>query len=460
MVLGMSPLVTSALRLVVIATLYAANLAALCRAFRLPKFSGLLSYRRVTILTILMLNLVYLTVIWAPFTITTFKHNLQERRPEGMERVVPSSPGISEYIVRRDPDLLLESRFDRMVMEETLFDAGYYDPQELPTGFSQPTTSPQSDLGESLKSWITGVQDLITSSFTYSLVLTLLVEKIMKEKRLVVGLLQASLGALLLVVTPVPLTLSLRALANTTDMFALHTPEIKSGYTLYSIICDVHVTEAYVVGLFLELTMVLLVVVVVAVITTRRYKSHQEKESDICPRAEDDPFRVEDLACNFVLWTGAGWAWPVKPLVIIVLFLIHGPHWNNAICWLSNMAVAIPVAFMPLAVFLARATEPDTSSHTFKNSDGSVQDAVEEDSAQIPDKTDVYLQCSALQDVSLASADSSVPIPITHKEIVGKRSQLRENLKFYLGADIFKSKGKKEDEVCILSNQDGNESIV
>lgn len=174
--------------------------------------AGLLSYRRVTILTILMLNLVYLTVIWAPFTITTFKHNLQDRRPEGMERVVPSSPGISEYIVRRDSVLLMESRFDRM-MKESFFGPGYYDPPEVTTRFPQPTTSPQSDLGESiksdvgesiksdlgesiksdlgesLKSWITGVQDLITSSFTYSLILTLLVEKIMKEK---VGLYCAS----------------------------------------------------------------------------------------------------------------------------------------------------------------------------------------------------------------------------------------------------------------------------
>lgn len=61
-----------------------------------------------------------------------------------------------------------------------------------------------------------------------------------------------------------------------------------------------------------------------------------------------DPFRVEDLACNFVLWTGAGWAWPVKPLIIIVLFLVHGPVSDQCIVFLiSLMAVIILRDFPP-----------------------------------------------------------------------------------------------------------------
>lgn len=121
-------------------------------------------------------------------------------------------------------------------------------------------------------------------------------------------------------------------------------------------------------------------------------------------------------------------------------------------CWLANMVVAIPVSFMPLAVFLARP------NHSLKNSDLGVEAAAEEDDKQKDEKTDACDQCVCPQDVGLSPANNSLPLPDTHKDASGKRNQLKENLKFYLGADISKKKGKKEDEVCILDKQECNES--
>lgn len=121
--------------------------------------------------------------------------------------------------------------------------------------------------------------------------------------------------------------------------------------------------------------------------------------------------------------------------------------------------MAVSVAFMPIAVFLARYTKPDTSCNTFENSDGIVEKAVEVHCAQVPTKTDTLH--SAFKDVSLASADSSAIIPVTHEEIAGKKGQFREKVKkFYHCTHIFKSKGKKEDELAFLTNQDGNEPVV
>lgn len=116
------------------------------------------------------------------------------------------------------------------------------------------------------------------------------------------------------------------------------------------------------------------------------------------------------------------------------------------------------MAFMPIAVFLAWYRKPDTSCHNFENSNGIVEKAVEEHNAQIPTKTDTLH--SALKDVSLASADSSATFPVTHEETAGKKGQLREKIKFYHCTHIFKSKGKKEDEMGFLTNQDGNEPVV
>lgn len=127
-------------------------------------------------------------------------------------------------------------------------------------------------------------------------------------------------------------------------------------------------------------------------------------------------------------------------------------------CWLANMVVAIPVSFMPLAVFLARPRDPDTCpSYTLENEDGGDQAAVEKHNIENPEKKSVHA-CS--QDVCLSPVDNTSALPDTHKDALGKRNQLKENLKFYLGTDIFKNKDKKEDEVCILSKEDGNESVV
>lgn len=123
------------------------------------------------------------------------------------------------------------------------------------------------------------------------------------------------------------------------------------------------------------------------------------------------------------------------------------------------MVVAIPVSFMPLAVFLTRPKKSDTCpAETTKDDDAAVE-AVEGHSTSNPAKTDASSQCTHLQDVGLSPAIFS-SVPDVHKDALGKGSQIRENLKFYLGTDIFKKKGKKEDEVCILDNQGGNEFTV
>lgn len=37
-----------------------------------------------------------------------------------------------------------------------------------------------------------------------------------------------------------------------------------------------------------------------------------------------DLMQVEEVACKFVLMLGAGWAWPLKPVLVTILFCIHG----------------------------------------------------------------------------------------------------------------------------------------
>lgn len=54
-----------------------------------------------------------------------------------------------------------------------------------------------------------------------------------------------------------------------------------------SIICDVHITETYVVGLFLELTVVLLVAAVLLLVTRWRCKYRLEEESQSHTLEED-----------------------------------------------------------------------------------------------------------------------------------------------------------------------------
>ena len=37
-----------------------------------------------------------------------------------------------------------------------------------------------------------------------------------------------------------------------------------------------------------------------------------------------DSALVEDVACKCVLIMGASWAWPLKPILVTILFCIHG----------------------------------------------------------------------------------------------------------------------------------------
>ncbi|KAG0728898.1 hypothetical protein GWK47_031508 [Chionoecetes opilio] len=404
----MSPLVTSALRLVVITMLFAANCGAMCHTVRLPRYKGI-SHKWITILTILILNLTYLSTVWAPFTITTFKHNLQDLpKPAEGEGVQAPSTYILEYLSRRNGSVVQETKLGTVIGETT---SGHLvlpegkGPQALITiGFDQlrelehdlaPPPPPQhrpSRLGDALNQWITNVQDLVTSSFTYSLILTAVVWKVMAEKGVMVGWVPASLCSFLLAFMPIPLTLATRGLANTTHHFALHTSEVaKRGYTMYSIICDVHITQVYVVGVFLECTLVLLLATLLLVVMQRRvkYSATSQEEEQTC-----DTVRVEEVACKFVLLLGAGWAWPLKPVLVTILFCIHGIGVDTFVSALEQCGVlagqhgvAVPVVFVPLAVFLSRS-EPNSCTEDYDTfvDDPEIIEILPEDCEQCAEK--------------------------------------------------------------------------
>lgn len=476
----MSPLVTSALRLVVITMLFAANCGAVCRTYRLPKYRGVLSYKWITVLSILILNLTYLSFIWAPFTITTFKHNLQDlravHRPGGAtEQIQVPSTYILAYLENRNGTLVQETKlgtvlgetnYGQLVLPEgngpqDLITVSFDKLKKFESNLAPPAQPRRSRLGDSLNQWIIHVQDLITSSFVYSLILLTVMRRAMADKCLVLGSLQVSLSSFLLAMLPIPLVLATRELANTSNLFALHTSEVsKSGYTMYSIICDVNITQNYVVSLFLECAVVLLVAAVLLVVTQRRIKfAFSSTEEDGC-----ESVQVEDVACKFVMSLGAGWAWPLKPVLVTILFCIHGTHWSNVVCWLANMVVAIPVVFMPLAVFLSRPEEHNgfTVYNVFEN-DAENTEAIEE-KHYMDQSTETEIECDA-EDVCCKFTTVDI-LPegrvFVSLDAPEKGSQAKENLKFYLGTDIFKP--KKEDEVCILGKSchtpDGNDSFV
>lgn len=127
-------------------------------------------------------------------------------------------------------------------------------------------------------------------------------------------------------------------------------------------------------------------------------------------------------------------------------------------CWLANMVVAIPVVFLPLAVFLSRPEDPDscTGYDIFSNDPENTDAATEKHHGQ--QCTEMEVQNEAKEDISCKLAVKSVGMSPVGKAVVSsdilkdaseKGSQARENLKFYLGTDILKP--KKEDEVCILT---------
>ncbi|XP_063866983.1 uncharacterized protein LOC135104036 [Scylla paramamosain] len=115
---------------------------------------------------------------------------------------------------------------------------------------------------------------------------------------------------------------------------------------------------------------------------------------------------------------GAGWAWPLKPVLVTILFCIHGTHWSNVVCWLANMVVAIPVVFMPLAVFLSRPEEHNgcTVYNVFEN-DAENTEAIEE-KHYMDQSTETEIECDA-EDVCwyhAGSPHSLSPPPAYHTE--------------------------------------------
>ncbi|MPC38235.1 hypothetical protein E2C01_031740 [Portunus trituberculatus] len=371
----MSPLVTSVFRLVVITMLFAANCGAMCRTYKMPKYKGVLSYKWITVLSILILNLIYLSFIWAPFTITTFKHNLQDlqavRQPAGArEHMHVPSTYILAYLEDCNGTLvqktklgtvLGETNYGQLILPEgngpqDLITVSFDQLKKYESDHAHLAQARHSRLGDSLNQWIINVQDVITSSFVYSFILLAVMRKTMADKYLLLSNLQVSLSGFLLAMLPFPLVLATREMANTSNLFALHTSEVsKSGYTMYSIICDVNITQNYVVSIYLECAVVLLVAAVLLVVTQRRFNFPiSNTEEDGC-----EPVQVEDVACKFVMIVGAGWAWPLKPILVTILFCVYGTHWSNVVCWLANMVVAIPVVFIPLAVFLSCTEEQE-----------------------------------------------------------------------------------------------------
>ena len=127
-------------------------------------------------------------------------------------------------------------------------------------------------------------------------------------------------------------------------------------------------------------------------------------------------------------------------------------------CWLANMVVAIPVVFMPLTVFLSRTEETQncTGYDTFANDPESTEAATEKHQSdkctqmEVENEAEDKDNCKlTVKGVDTSQGVEEIVSSDLHQDAPEKGIQARENLKFYLGTDIFKH--KKEDEVCILS---------
>ena len=113
-----------------------------------------------------------------------------------MERTQAPSTYILEYLNKRNGSLAQAMKLGRVLSEmssgQVILPEGKEHQELIPMGFDQlkkfendlesPLQLRRSMLGESLNQWITHVQDLVTSSFTYSLILTAVMRKIMAEK--------------------------------------------------------------------------------------------------------------------------------------------------------------------------------------------------------------------------------------------------------------------------------------
>lgn len=503
------PLVISSVRLVVIFMLLVANVAALVRISTYPKYTrGSRVYELISFNTILCLNLIYLVVIWTPFTLLAFRHDLVNQHKDNVvddnlqfSGLTDDGEGLQEFIVE-----YIDIRNDQVVAEETeeLLRVARAT-QEMQNGFnvlpglnsdlilkaisnysSQPSKEPSSQetAEHSYGRWNTDIQDLETSSFAYSLALTGIFRLIVSRRTLwrpsrPLGLaLGLALGSLILVMLPVLTTGLIRYIGKTAPHLALHKPEVtEAGYTIRNIICDVHITEAYVLSLFLEWAAVCTLAITALVLSFTLVPAKNKEGSDV--HMEGSNCNVETLARDLVLVLGASWAWPLKPLLALILYCQYGPHWTNLVCSLANVVVAIPVVFIPLAIFLSRPR---------KNVDQtpigiiSVSHEVVTEDVSVKDKPDVAVSREACNTSGKKFSEDNIKtveiegtcdlhIEIVDTEITGAENTItnyaspeqkdkniiRDNLKFYLGTDILNRKNTEDDECMILSADSDSE---
>ncbi|ROT74740.1 hypothetical protein C7M84_006765 [Penaeus vannamei] len=495
----MSPLLISALRLVFIATLSIVNWAALWRlacSSRSKSGDGRKA-ERLLVTSIIVVSLVYLTAVWAPFTLSALKHDLADLQGGGhsaddlrlgrgsfhdaVRHVKPrtadsgesgsSDEFTVEYIDLSNGEVYSSksealSRAARATTGlKALTAEAQSPPHEVPVepSSARPTASftafPVTTSSLTPVAWSSDEQDLITSSCAYSLAFTAVARLAILRRPLLHprGSWGVGAGAGVLVGVPAAVTVLVRTLGGTTPHFAPHQPEVTAaGYFLYSIICDAHITQAYVISLFLEwaalFTLLLVILALVVSVATS----------------------VEGWARDAVLTIGALWAWPLKPTLVLILYCVYGPHWTNVVCWLAHVVVAIPAVFIPLAVFLSPQGHSLKAADLPTAQDLEVRKEKEESQKDkaVPKQEDLARDCAEGKGSPTEAKGEESPQDSAGEEAPeqpaaqGTRKageSPRDNLKFYLGTDILKygirSSQKHDDRKMILTNEWGLPSI-
>ncbi|XP_042879787.1 uncharacterized protein LOC122266082 isoform X2 [Penaeus japonicus] len=510
----MSPLLISVLRLIFIATLSIVNWVALWRLSCSSRRDGRKA-ERLLITSIIVVSLVYLTAVWAPFTLSALKHDLSDLQGGGraagsfqplrhdavrsvQSRSVDSSESGSsdeftvEYVDLTNGEVYASraealSRASRATTGLKALTAEEHNPpREIPVDPSsaKPSASftafPMTTSSLAPVAWSSDEQDLITSSCAYSLAFTAVARLAILRRPLLHprGSWGVGAGAGVLVGVPAAVTVLVRTLGGTTPHFAPHQPEVTAaGYFLYSIICDAHITQAYVISLFLEwaalFTLLLVILALVVSVATRSSKVIMREEEEDLHEEEEGLGSVESWARDAVLTVGALWAWPLKPTLVLVLYCVYGPHWTNVVCWLAHVVVAIPTVFIPLAVFLS------PQSHTLKAAslptaeDLKVRKEKESQVNKVVQEKETVSEESAegKEAASEVRGDEFPRDAVAEEEKDQPDSQdtrkagesPRDNLKFYLGTDILKygirSSQKHDDRKMILTNEWGLPSI-
>ncbi|CAL4189853.1 unnamed protein product, partial [Meganyctiphanes norvegica] len=347
---------------------------------------------QIIICTVLCVNLLYLCLVWAPFTLQALSHDVhavQKAFGDDSHREASYSKLMLEdgegVIIEEEISFSSSAKFvsdargqslgdsqhkmrrdlsdDKRAEWSAIFDGARRQAQRgHPHRLS--LTAGEKSGGGSL-SWGSGMQDLITSSCAYTLAFTAVMKTAIQRMHVMFPSGSWALGGIVgvMISLPTALTLTLRLLVSGSH-FSAHELELtSSGYTFYNIICDVHITESYVVSLFLEWAALLtLVLLATGILLACRLRAQNSQKLPLEEQDEQESRGIEDWARDIVLVIDAAWAWPVKPALVLALYCTYGPHWTNLVCWLSHLVVSIPVVFLPLAVFLTRTSDISTST--------------------------------------------------------------------------------------------------